>query len=425
MRVARPVAAVVDQRLVVIRIGLDARTLTMPRPRGIGISLRDLYRLLPARRPDWQFVLYHQRAAEVTLDVAGQPWQHPNVRLQRIEMPGDRFDAWFQLRLPLAARRDRIDLLHLPASVAPAFCPVPFVVTVHDVIPLKVPGELPPARERAYRRGVMRAVRGAEQIVTISNSTREDLRAGFGAAPGRMTTILWPPDMRIVTAAATAFDIEQREQIRRKYGLCERWLITFSGGGRRKNARGVLDGFSRVRPAFRRGVQVVLVGCEPESHRQQLAGDAERLGIAGNCRVLGYLPDDDIPMLLRGSRGLLIPSRYEGFGWPILDAFVCGVPVLTSNVSSMPEVAGDAAVYCDPSDPRTIATGIERLLDADVAAELSERGHKRLSLFDRERHVDAMCAVFERCLDGVRQRRTRVGGRLRQLAPLGAEVRGR
>jgi alpha-1,3-rhamnosyl/mannosyltransferase len=318
--------------------------------------------------------------------------------MRRIDMLGDRFDAWFQVRLPLAARRDRIDLFHFPASVAPAWCPVPYVATVHDIIPLRVPGELPPDRTRAYRRGVSRAVRGADRIITISNSTRADLHEEFGVPLDRMSTILWPPDMRIVAAAQAAFTSAQRQQILEKYELADRWLITFSGGGRRKNARGVLDGFSRVSPEHRRGVQVVMIGCEPTAYRQQLVADAERMGIAGSCRVLGYLPDEDIPTLLRGSSGLLIPSRYEGFGWPILDAFVCGVPVLTSNVSSMPEVAGDAAVYCDPHDPRSIATGITRLLDAEAAAELVRKGRSRLAVFDRERHVEAICGVYEQCV---------------------------
>ena len=382
-----------------MKIGLDARSLTLPRPRGTGRNLLDAYRLIPALRPEWQFVLYHQRPLSRELrEREDAPWQHPNVELRRIDMPGDRLNAWFQVRLPWAARHDGIDLLHFPANAAPAWCPVPFVVTIHDLIPLRLPGELSPRATRMFRRGLVRGVRRAVRIITVSAATCDELHHGFGVPLDRMTVIPWAPDAHMLAELRRELSAEQCEDVRIKYELGQRWLLSFSGSTARKNAGGVLAGFAGVNAERRRDVQVVLIGCEPAAYRASLVAQAEGLGISAQCRVLGFVPHEDVPALLRGAAGLLMPSRYEGFGLPILDAFACGVPVLTSRVSSMPEVAGDAAVYCDPDDPRSIAAGIQRLLEPATARVLVHRGRARLARFSWERTAAAMCAVYETCL---------------------------
>lgn len=389
-----------------MRIGLDARSLTMPRVRGTGRNLLDAYRLIPTLRPRWEFVLYHQRPLEAGCHpTAGTepgrydgdpPWNRPNVRLERLDLPGDRWGAWLHVALPAAAALDRVDLLHLPANNAPWWCPVPYVATIHDLVPLRLRGELSAAATRAFRRGVQRAVRGAAHLITVSAATRDELQDEFGIPAEKVTVIPWAADQRIAARARQPLGDEERRALRARNRLGPRWLIQFAGANRRKNARGALDGFARVSPERRQGLQIVLVGCEPESYRQELRVDAERLGIADQCRVLGFVPHDELADLLRGSCGLLMPSLGEGFGLPILDAFACGVPVLTSNTSTMPEVAGDAAVYCDPNDGESIARGIAVLLDEVRAAELVARGRARLGLFSWSRTAEAMCAVFER-----------------------------
>ncbi len=317
-------------------------------------------------------------------------------------MPGDRLNAWFQVRLPIAARQARIDLLHCPANAAPRWCPVPVVVTIHDLIPLKLPGELTARQTRDFARGVARGARRAAHIITPSRATRDDLHADLGVPLDKMTVIPWAPDKRVRDEGRQPSSPAVEEELCRRYGLIGRRLLSFSGATRRKNARGILDGFARVPLETRRGVQVVLVGCEPSECRADLSAQAERLGIANQCRILGFVPHEDLPGLLRGAAGLLMPSMYEGFGLPILDAFASGVAVLTSDVSSMPEVAGAAAVYCRPNDPLSIAEGIANILDCDTAAELVREGHRRLADFTWERTAAAMCGVYERCLAGGR-----------------------
>ena len=203
------------------------------------------------------------------------------------------------------------------------------------------------------------------------------------------------PAGRTLTEAGAG--LEAQQAVRCQYGLSRPWLMGFSGSSCRKNAFGLIDAMKRLPPEARDSVLLVLIGCEPAEFRERLAERARRRGIASNCRFLGFVPHDDIAGLLGGARGLVMPSLYEGFGLPILDAFALDVPVMTSDVSSMPEIAGDAAVYCNPQDTDSIARGIERLLDDQVAERLVRAGRARVELFTWERTAEAICEVYERC----------------------------
>lgn len=381
-----------------MRIGLDARSLTLPHLRGIGRSLWHLYRRLPALRPDDEFILYHQRALPTARDTDDAPWRQPNVRLQRIDMPGDRLDLWRHVRLPWAAWRDKLDLLHCPASVAPRWSPAPILVTIHDLIPICLPGEVPAAERRQFRRTLRGTLRAARRVVAISNATRDDLGRMFHIPARRISVIPWAADPEVVAACAAPLSDAERERVRGRYNVQQRWLVTFAGASPRKNARRVLAGFAQVSPEVRRSLQVVLIGAHPERYRQALRQEATDLGIEGDVRVLDFVPQSDVCTLLRGASGLLMPSHYEGFGLPILDAFACGTPVLTSPISSMPEIAGDAAVYCDPHDATSIAAGIGRLLDGATADRLAAMGTQRLRLFSWDRAAEATSQTMTACV---------------------------
>ncbi|MGD8452855.1 MAG: glycosyltransferase family 1 protein [Phycisphaerae bacterium] len=383
-----------------MNIGLDARTIFSPRPRGTGRNLADAFRLLPELRPDWTFTLYHHRPVEECPLLSG-PGALPlrmNVRSRRLNVPGDRYDTWFQVGLPLAARWDGVDLLHLPANAAPAWCPVPYVATIHDLIPLKVAGEATLAEQKRFRTGVLRAVRRAAHVITPSFATRNELCTEFGVDPERISVIPWAPDNAMLAYGAGGLADDAACAVRERYGITRPWLVNFSGGSRRKNATAVLAALARLSPELRGQHQLVLVGCSPEPVRRDLAALAERLGVSDDCRILGFVPHEDLPPLLAGSRALLIPSLCEGFGLPILDAFATGVPVLAAAGGSLEEVAGEAAVYCDPTSPESIAAGLAEVLRAEVSARLVAGGRARVQAFTWERTARAMGEVYSRAV---------------------------
>ena len=378
----------------------------MPRPRGTGRNLADAYRLIPSIKSEWQFHLYHQRPAERTPIERG-----PNVRPRRIDIPGDRFDLWLQVRLPFEAWRDRLDLLHLPANAAPAWCPVPFVATIHDLMPLSIDEGQSRHERRTFEKNVCRAARGATRIICPSSATREELHDRFGTPRDRVSVIPWAADQGITNklgidpASVTPDNLlaspnarAEIERIRVTHRLDADWLLNFSGSSPRKNATGVLRAFASLSPEIRARLRLVLVGCEPASFRTEMEILSRELGIKEQCRLLGFVPHEDLPGLLAGARGLLMPSLCEGFGLPILDAFACGTPVLTSQLSSMPEVAGPAAAYCDPLDCESITAGIRELLDPERAAALRAAGLLRVREFNWQNTARLMCEVYERCL---------------------------
>lgn len=381
----------------------------MPRPRGTGRNLHDAFRLIPALRPDWLFHLYYQRASEREFEDWG-----PNVRLRRIDIPGDRFGLWLQARLPLAGWLDQLDLIHLPANAAPAWCPVPFVVTIHDLMPLMLEEGQSRRERRKFETDILRGIRRAVQIICPSLATRQALQDRYGVAAERVTVIPWAPDREIArrlgfdgtaaaqrgheTPAGTPQARAEIERVRAAYRLDDDWLLNFSGSSPRKNARGLLRGFARLPVEVRAGLRLVAVGCEPAGFRAQLEAFSRELGIRDRCSFLGFVPHEDLPGLLGGARGLLMPSLCEGFGLPILDAFVAGTPVLTSRLGSMSEVGGAAAAYCDPEDPDDIAKGILEILEPQRAAALRRAGLRRVTKFTWENTARLMCEVYERCL---------------------------
>ena len=148
-----------------------------------------------------------------------------------------------------------------------------------------------------------------------------------------------------------------------------------------------------------------MVGVEPSEQRAGLTALIRKLGISGQCAVFGFVPEEDVAPLLSGAEALAFCSLYEGFGLPILDAFRCETAVLTSNVSSMPEVAGDAAVYCDPASPEDMAEAMTEVLsDAKLREQMTQKGLARVRQFTWHRTAEAICRIFEKCLPAPERR---------------------
>ncbi len=390
-------------------IGLDARSIFMPRPRGIGRTLLDAYRRVPELAPKWRFHLYHQRNPtdlpdnhDATAIGRKALADHSNVRLRKIDIVGDRFDTWFQVRLPLALLGDQVDLMHFPANAAPAWCPVPYVVTVHDLLPLEIENEVMPIDRRRFQRGLERAVRHAAHFIVPSAATRTTLCEMFSVDPERVSVVPWAPDTAIDPRERGGDESDDIAKIRACYELDRPWLVNFAGSVKRKNTKGLLTALAALDRGRRARFELLLVGCEPRAFRETIQAEVERLGLEDCVRILEFLPHEDLPALLRGARGLLIPSLNEGFGLPIVDAQSAGTPVLAADRPVMREVAGDAALFCDPVDPDSIANGIVDLLNDDVANDLVERGYRNVERYSWDRTAEALVAVYRRCLRGLR-----------------------
>lgn len=246
------------------------------------------------------------------------------------------------------------------------------VTTVHDLYPFKFPRLVHPKILEVHKRKMKWVLKESKRVIVPSNSTKEDL-ISLGMKEEKIRVIYEAPSL-------VKTSLEKVEEIKKKYNLQGDYLISI-GVTKLKNTENIVKAFHLGSAG--QDVKLVLVG----------RAVGVKLEEARNIRILGHVPKEDLGALLTGSRGLIYPSLYEGFGIPILDAFNCEIPVLTSNISSMKEVAKDAAELVDPNDPSSISEGIEKILRGPKG--FIERGLARVKDFSWEKTAEETLKVYK------------------------------
>jgi glycosyltransferase involved in cell wall biosynthesis len=378
-----------------MRIGFDGRYSGDHFP-GIGRYSAGLARALAESPQGHTLVLILDPRAAGRYDIAAVG-RLPGVELATLRA------APFSLRqhvaLPALARRLRLDLLHSPYFIKPSIgLPCPSVVTIYDLIGRRFPETLSRRGRLLYRAAMGLTVGGADGIITISESARQDLiRAYRPSAPIAVTPLAADrrfrprPDNEIAS-------LRERNGLPASYALylgsnkphknLERLVLAWEAAGVGSREPGVGEGG---------GEQVALVIAGHQARRddplrQLVAGR----GLGGRVRFLPNVADADLPALYSGALLFAFPSYYEGFGLPPLEAMACGAPVLCANVSSLPEVVGDAAITVDPYSVEAIADGLARLLrDPALRRELSARGQRRARDFSWRRTALGTLRLYE------------------------------
>jgi glycosyltransferase involved in cell wall biosynthesis len=296
-----------------------------------------------------------------------------------------------QALLPVLAARARVDLVHSLASTAPAWGPFRRVVTVHDLIYARFPDAHSGLRDRGMRVLVPLGVRRSARVIADSLSTRADLIELLGTPPERIDVAPLgfgvPPRVRPLEEGAT----------RARFRLGERRvLLSLSAKRPHKNLLALIDALSRI-PAERRPL-LVLPGY-PTWHEAELRERATALGVLGDIRFESWVTGEELEGLWAIADAFVFPSLYEGFGLPVLEAMHRGVPVACADASSLPEVAGNAALLFDPRDVGAIAAAIERLLvDPALARSLRAKGLARAREFTWARTARLTLDSYARAL---------------------------
>lgn len=364
-------------------IGIDIHTLGL-RQTGNETYIRNLVAEFCLMRLPWPLALYH------TLPAAklGGEQLCGSLRRLRPHSPLLRIPVSF----PLALARDRVRLAHFQ-YVAPPLCPCPTVVTVHDISFEFFPEYFHPLQRARMRLLIPLSARRAAQVITISEYSRRTLIERYGLAEDRVTVtpLGVSPSFRVIEK-----DLAARATAR--FGIDGPFILGVGNLQPRKNLERLLRSFAALRRDTSCTHELVLVGQMAWlGHRVQ--EETRRLGIEAHVHQTGYVSEDELVALYNRADVFAYPSIFEGFGLPVIEAMACGTPVLTSNTSSLPEVAGDAALVVDPHDVEAIAEGLRRLVsERRLREKLTSAGFLQARQFPWRRTAEETVSVYARAL---------------------------
>lgn len=268
------------------------------------------------------------------------------------------------------------DLFFSPGYNSPLFCRAPFVFTIHDLSHIRCPENAKPQVRLYYATVMKRACHHAAAILTVSEFTREQIIRWSQVHPDKVVNVGCGVDPTYSPAGNS-------------YGLAFPYLLSVSNRRPHKNEERIVEAFAKahVDPQL----HLVFTGAKIPA----LSRSIERQGVGSRVEFLGMIPEERLPALYRGALALILPSLYEGFGLPILEAMSCGTPVVTSNVTAMPEIAGDAAFLVDPRSIEQISRAMEKVLeDPALRQQLIEKGLKRAARFSWANTVNAVQKVL-------------------------------
>lgn len=332
--------------------------------------------------------------------VAGEPEPEqvpPSVHVKLVPVrSGNIGKVWFEQRLfPRACQEVGATVAHVPYWGGPLQSPVPLVVTVHDLTTLLVPEYRRPFRTRLYNALVSASARGATRLITDSDASKQDIIEHLHIAKDKIE--------RIYLAAGSQFSTEDsgllEMAVLRKYDLPEFYVLYLGGYELHKNITTLLLAWTYVGQALGEDYPLVLAGKKPTQINEiypDYDSYIKQLGIEEYVRWIGYVDEEDKPVLYRNAETFVFPSSREGFGLGVLEALACGTPVVTTTATSLPEVLGDAGFAVDPDDARNMAGAIiSTIIQDNLRAELRQKGEQQAANFSWEKTAMETLLVYD------------------------------
>ena len=367
-----------------MHIGIDATTVSDQRA-GVGNYIVQLVRSLAAQDGGHDFTVFVDR--EQVKEFEGLPRVRPLAVAVRGR--GARL-VWEQASLPGLARRERLDLLHSPHYTMPARLRTRSVVSFHDLFFVTHPEWHVPAKRVLFPPIMRWSARHASHLIASSHSTRDDVIRVFGVPPDRVTVVPLGAGVEFAPAPPAAV-----AEVCGRHGLAPNdYILSIGVLEPRKNLPRLVGAFARI--AARAPDVVLAIAGKQGWQYEQIYDQVQRSGLGDRVRFVGYVPHADLPALYTGARVFAYPSLSEGFGLPVVEAMRCGTAVVTSDVSSLPEVAGDAALQVPPDDEASLADALLRLAQDDsLRATLARRGIARGQEFSWARCARETLRVYE------------------------------
>lgn len=379
-------------------IGIDGRELERGKVTGIGRYLLNFLKYATEARKEYQFILYGNQFTHLD-------YESPNLALKIIiERATITYD---QILLPVHLKSDKADIFLSPYIKAPIFSPCPYMTTIHDLLFLVTP-EYTGWRYKPYNEVFKifgKAVsRRAAAIIADSESSKRDIIKIFGVPEQKIRVI----PLGISEEYKPVIDRGLVENIKNNYGITGRYLLYIGNFKPHKNIGRLIEAFAGVikNPILIPPLQKegeggfsdlkLVFGGKRDRFVPSLEELAEKLGIRDKIIFTDFINDEDLPALYSGAEIFVCPSLYEGFGLPVLEAMACGTPVICSNTTSLPEVAGDAGILINPEDIKSITSAIITLLKDDKHREnVKKRGLERAKEFTVEKYSSKILLLIE------------------------------
>ena len=372
-----------------MKIAIDIRRMT---EFGVGTYIRNVVRTLGHLDHDTTYFLIGS-AAKVK-EIGPLP---PNFHAVPIPEPERSLKSFLAFRT--IVKRLRVDLVHIPNLFSvPRFLPCPYVMTVHDLLE-----HLSRAREKTGFWGAWhfywtrRVLRGAARIFAVSNFTKTEIENLFGIPGGRIAVIYNAIDERFLHGHASAAD---RQLIAERYQVTYPFLLYAGRISPHKNVSRMIEAFSALKAELEKeqafpDLKLIIIG-DDVSGNPDLRRTVVRSGMQNDVRFLGFVPIEVLRIFYDAAKIFVFPSLYEGFGLPPLEAMAHGTPVVTSNVSSLPEVVGNAAVLVHPENVFELMRALHRvLLDQPLREQMKERSYRQVTRFSWEKSVRRMVEIYK------------------------------
>ena len=321
-----------------------------------------------------------------------------------VALEGGAYPFWEQQALPNAVKEYGCDILHCTSNTAPLKSPVPMIVTLHDIIYLesvsifKKGGTWYQKMGNMYRRFVVpKVVDRSDKIITVSNFEKNRIKSffGFPDSDDRLVAVY----NGVSEHFKPITDTKTLSVVKEKYSLPENFMFFLGNTDPKKNTKGVLKAFSDYLKAGHEPINLVMLDYDRDALNKLLVEIGDK-SLINHIHLTGYVVNTDLPAIYSLCRVFLYPSLRESFGIPMLEAMRCGVPVITSNTSSMPEVAGDAALFVDPYKPEQITEAIILMLqDKKIRQEYIQKGLIRAAEFSWKSMAQDVLKLYEEIAD--------------------------
>jgi glycosyltransferase involved in cell wall biosynthesis len=356
-----------------MRIAINTRFLLSGSLEGYGHFIFEIFSRLAAQYPQHQFIYIFDRpfdpafitAPNITPVVTGPPARHPLL-----------WKYWYGYRLPAAAKKAGAEVLVCPDGFCSLHTKIPQVTVVHDLAFLDQPKAIAASHLRFYKRHTPRFIKKSHSVVTVSQYSKEDIIKNYGTSEAKITIV--PNAARAIFQPVSW---QQREAIKAQYSAGHEYFVYVGSIHPRKNLVNLLKAFSIFKKWQRSDMKLLLCGrlaWQHEAFEESLTTYKHRADVV----LMGYQPEATLAQVLAGAYAMVYPSYFEGFGMPVLEAMQCGVPVVTSNTSALPETGGDAALYASPAEPEAIAGEMMRLYkDETLRSALIVKGLARAQTF--------------------------------------------